>query len=154
MITRLLVLAALIGMSSSCSYKEQLPFKIVQVCLHSPSETKLLSQAMRATAATEGMTYIDNTERARRGLAVTAQSATQAGEAKWVISFLIQRPDGLAASAINLGLTPAEISIGFMSGRDSVAARSFADRFIKRLSRMWPVLPVPNGQAAKKGRCP
>lgn len=125
----------------------------MQICLPNAREASLLETMMKATAANEGMTFIDNTERARRGLAVTAQSRAQADEAKWVISLIVRGSDGLSATATNLGLAPSEIAIGFTSGRNSDAAQAFAKRLIGKLRRQWTVVPVPDARAAEKGAC-
>ena len=153
MLTRFLILAALFGVISACSYQEQLPFKIVQICLPDSTNVSSLKTMMQATAANEGMAFVDNTERARRGLAVTAQSRAQSDEAKWVISLIVHGSDGLGATATHLGLAPLEIAIGFTSGRSHDAAQAFAKRLIEKFSSRWKVVAVPNGRAAEKGAC-
>jgi hypothetical protein len=153
MLARFLILVALLSLFSSCSNQKQIPFRIVQICLPNPDDTTRLVTMLKATAAIKGMTFIDNTARARKGLAVTAQSQAQRDEAKWVISLIVQGSDGLGATATNLGLAPSEVAIGFTAGRSNDVAQAFADHLTEKIASRWKVVPVLKEQAAEKGAC-
>lgn len=137
-----------IAILSSCSPRQQEPFKMVQFCLTNSAGADLLSHEMRAAAISEGLKFIDNTMATRRGLAITAQTPAQKRDALWVIDFTIQNDDGMGVTAINMGMTPFDVAVGFGYGSDEKAATAFADRLLERLAKHWRIIAVAPGAGA------
>jgi hypothetical protein len=137
---RLFIATLVILMFSGCVGKH--PFKQVQLCLHDQAGSQLFVQKMKEISISHGMKFTDRSSETNRELATLSKKPDYQ-----VMNISARRDDGVGWGAGNFGLSEFEVSIGF-GGKESPAAREFADAVIRALEEKWRVYPVPPDRGA------
>lgn len=125
---------------------------MVQMCVQDERGVGKFIDQMRRVAESEGMKFIDNSERTQVEIEKAKNSVMQLRTNGRAINLAIEGDSGLGMTAGNLGLPRYQIVIGFSAGVDSLVSRGFSAKVIEVLSSLWLVEELDNSQGAKPMR--
>lgn len=131
---------------SGCS-SERGPSMIVELCVGSEKGISLFVDAMRQIAASQHMTFIDNSARTRHELETIGQGKL-AHQNPSTINIAIEGEDGLGVTAGNLGLSPFQVALGFTDSSDVVQGQRFSKAVLEALGKQWKITKIPAGKGA------
>ena len=121
------------------------PFMMVQICLKDQQNLTQFTDLLKSVAQSEGTTFIDGnaaTERDLKAMGVKLDPSAP------VVHLGIERRDGIALIAANLGLPNYQVALGFAEASNPVEAHKFADTVVRKVSEQWHVEVVPAGRGA------
>lgn len=142
-----LPVAALVLLSLSGCSRGKGPSMMVEMCLGSPKGVSLFVDTMRQIAASQHMTFIDNSARTRGELETVGQGKL-AHQNPSTINIAIEGGDGLGVTAGNMGLSPYQVALGFTNGSDVAQGQRFSNAVIQTLGKQWKISKVPAGKGA------
>jgi hypothetical protein len=101
---------------------------------------------MQSIAQSEGMRYIDNSERTKAELEEIRKTAPTTPTS--TLNIGASDADGVGFGAGNLGLPSDQVVVGFSEGSNPLKAHRFADTVVSKLKKQWYVETVPAGRGA------
>lgn len=125
---------------ANCS-QGQKPAETVEICLKNRDGVALFLAEMQNLANSNQMTFIDNSARTGRELAMQGQRQQVP-----VINISLEGQNGMGVTAGNLGLSRYQVALGFSHGREPEEGRRFTVELIQVLSQHWTIVRVPHGQ--------
>jgi hypothetical protein len=120
------------------------PFLLVQICLGDERNLLEFTKMMRAVAQSYQMKFADASVRIKREL----QAIHALRQADPIIYMGVERNDGLAVVAGNVGLPGYQVALRFSEGSDASETTAFADSVVRSLERRWHVERVPASRGA------
>ncbi len=140
------ILAAVIILSLGGCSRGKGPSMIVEICLGNEKGISLFVESMRQIAASQHMTFIDNSAKTQRQLETIGQR--KSGQSTPTINVAIEGDDSLGVTAGNLGLSSYQVALGFTDGSNVAEGQRFSDAVIQALGRRWKITKVTDGKGA------
>lgn len=97
---------------------------------------------LESIARSQGARFVDNSAATEKDLDRIGNPNVEKILKRPVINVGMQRDDGVALIATNVGVPDCQVAVGFTDGAKSSDARSFANMVVSKLEHHWRVEPV------------
>jgi hypothetical protein len=121
------------------------PTKLVQLCVRDDEGIRQLKSELAAIAKDQQLEFSDNGDAVKRDLEAVGYTAQDRKNGGVVVSLTARRKDGMGLSALNVGLFPYQIALGFSTGKDRAESSKFAEDVVARLRQRWSIEDVRAG---------
>lgn len=141
---RVVAFALSVVLLCACSRGER-PIKLLQFCAKDEEGIKQLKIELAAIARERQLEFSDNGESVKRDLEAVGYTERVRKNGSIVVSLVAKREDGMGLSALNAGLYPYQIALGFSAGKDQAESSKFVEDVVARLRQKWTLDEVPSG---------